>query len=59
LLPPAVLAADLDMDLLYSLNAGRFESAPVPAYPPVIEDLAVVGEHAQHEDQSIRNGGFC
>ena len=41
-LPPAVLAADLDMDKLYSLSAGRFESAAVPAYPPVIEDLAVI-----------------
>jgi len=39
---PAVLAAELDMDKLYSLSVGRFESVPVPAYPPVIEDLAVI-----------------
>ena len=62
LLPPAVLAADLDMDLLYSLNAGRFESAPVPAYPPVIEDLAViVGEstpNAEIVDAILKTGGF-
>jgi phenylalanyl-tRNA synthetase beta chain len=41
-LSPAVLAAELDMDKLYSLSGERFESTPVAAYPPVIEDLAVI-----------------
>ena len=41
-LQPAVLAAELDIDRLYSMSTGRFESASVPAYPPVIEDLAVI-----------------
>jgi len=37
-----VLAAELDADALYRLGQMRFESKPVPAYPPVIEDLAVI-----------------
>jgi len=36
------LAADLDMEALFRLKPDRFESAPIPAYPPVIEDLAVI-----------------
>jgi len=61
-LPPAVLAADLDMDRLYSLSAGRFESESVPTYPPVIEDLAViVGEstpNAEVVNAILQTGGF-
>jgi len=37
-----VLVADLDMEALFRLKPDRFESAPIPAYPPVIEDLAVI-----------------
>ena len=59
---PAVLAADLDIDRLYSLSVGRFESVPVPAYPPVIEDLAViVGESTPNVEivnAILQAGGF-
>lgn len=36
-----VMAASLDLDLLLGFS-GRFDVEPVPAYPPVLEDLAVV-----------------
>ncbi len=38
----AVLAADLDLDLLLDQVNKRFDVAPVPEYPPVKEDLAVI-----------------
>jgi phenylalanyl-tRNA synthetase beta chain len=38
----AVLAADLDLELLLSQVNERFNIAPVPAYPPVKEDLAII-----------------
>ena len=37
-----LLAAELDLDALLSLIPERYESRPVPAYPPVLEDLALV-----------------
>ena len=62
LLPPAVLAAELDADKLFSLSAGRFESAPVPVYPPVIEDLAVIVSEATPNADVVNTilqaGGF-
>ena len=42
----AVLAADLDADQLYSLASDQFEAKTVPAFPPVIEDLAVIVDEA-------------
>ncbi|MBN1265042.1 MAG: phenylalanine--tRNA ligase subunit beta [Anaerolineales bacterium] len=36
-----VVAANLDLELLLSFS-DRFDVEPVPAYPPVLEDLAVV-----------------
>ena len=36
-----VFAADLDLDVLLGFS-DRFDVEPVPAYPPVLEDLAVV-----------------
>ncbi|MBN2472587.1 MAG: phenylalanine--tRNA ligase subunit beta, partial [Anaerolineae bacterium] len=57
-----VLAADLDADALYRKAEKRFESAPVPAYPPVIEDLAmIVGDDmpaAQVQATILKAGGF-
>ena len=38
----AVLAADLDLKLLLSQVNERFDIVPVPAYPPVKEDLALI-----------------
>jgi phenylalanyl-tRNA synthetase beta chain len=40
--PNPVLAADINLDLLISLIPERYEMQPVPAFPPVLEDLAVV-----------------
>ncbi len=42
-LPAApLLAADFDLEALLAAIPDRFDVAPVPAYPPVLEDLAVV-----------------
>lgn len=41
-----VIAADLNLDLLISLIPERFDMLPVPAYPPVLEDLAIVVDEA-------------
>jgi phenylalanyl-tRNA synthetase beta chain len=40
--PNPVLAADINMDLLVSLVPDRYDMQPVSAYPPVLEDLAIV-----------------
>jgi phenylalanyl-tRNA synthetase beta chain len=37
-----VLAADLDLELLLARVDERYNVAPVPAFPPVKEDLAVI-----------------
>jgi phenylalanyl-tRNA synthetase beta chain len=37
-----ILAADLDMDMLLALVPALYEIAPVPEFPPVLEDLALV-----------------
>lgn len=55
-----VVAADLNMDLLISLIPGRYDMQPVPAYPPVLEDLALVVDEdipAERVADVIRQGG--
>jgi phenylalanyl-tRNA synthetase beta chain len=37
-----VVAADINLDLLISLIPELYDMKPVPAFPPVLEDLAVV-----------------
>jgi phenylalanyl-tRNA synthetase beta chain len=37
-----VLAADLDLELLYTLSPKDFVASPLTSYPPVIEDLAMI-----------------
>ena len=37
-----LLAADMDMDMLLALVPSLYEIAPVPEFPPVLEDLALV-----------------
>ncbi|MGE5123670.1 MAG: phenylalanine--tRNA ligase subunit beta, partial [Acidobacteriaceae bacterium] len=37
-----VVAAELNLDLLVSLVPARHEMLPVPSFPPVLEDLAIV-----------------
>ena len=59
-LPPPVLAGDFDLDALIARAANRQEVAPVPTYPPVLEDLAVIvdeGTPAEQVETAIRQGG--
>jgi phenylalanyl-tRNA synthetase beta chain len=44
--PNPILAADLNLDLLFSLIPGRYEMQPVSAFPPILEDLAIVVDDA-------------
>ena len=37
-----VLAADLDLEALQALALPYYDTAPVPAFPPVLEDIAVI-----------------
>jgi phenylalanyl-tRNA synthetase beta chain len=57
-----VLAAELDADALYCLAEKRFEAVSVPAYPPVIEDLAMIVSDempaAQVRETILKAGGF-
>jgi phenylalanyl-tRNA synthetase beta chain len=60
-LPPStVVAGEFALDVLFPLLADRFEVMPVPAYPPVLEDLAVVvdeGLEASRVVDVIREAG--
>jgi phenylalanyl-tRNA synthetase beta chain len=40
--PNPVVAADINLDLLISVVPERYDLQPVSAFPPVLEDLAVV-----------------
>jgi phenylalanyl-tRNA synthetase beta chain len=55
-----VLAAEFDMDALLTLMPARHESHPVPAFPPILEDLAmIIGEEvpAGKVEEVIRIAG--
>ena len=41
-----ILAADLDMDTLLALVPTLYDTRPVPEFPPVLEDLALVVDEA-------------
>jgi phenylalanyl-tRNA synthetase beta chain len=49
--PNPILAADLNLDLLISLIPDRYEMQPVSAFPPVLEDLAIVVDEAAPAEQ--------
>jgi phenylalanyl-tRNA synthetase beta chain len=58
--PVPVLTADLDLQAITQLAQIRFEVSSVPAYPPVLEDLAVVVDEdlpAERVAQTIRQAG--
>jgi phenylalanyl-tRNA synthetase beta chain len=58
--PNPVIAADINLDLLITLIPSRFEVRSVAAYPPVLEDLAIVVDEAVpagHVEEVIRLGG--
>jgi phenylalanyl-tRNA synthetase beta chain len=60
-LPPSpLLAAELDLGVLMALVPDRFQVEPVPAYPPALEDLAVIvdeGLAADRVKEVIQQGG--
>jgi len=45
-LPPATLAAEFDLQAILSAVPESFTVPPVPAFPPVLEDLAIVIDEA-------------
>ena len=54
------LAADMDMDFLLALVPALYDIAPVPEFPPVLEDLALVVEEslpAERVAELIRRTG--
>jgi phenylalanyl-tRNA synthetase beta chain len=56
----AVLAAELDLAVLSDLLEDRFAIVPIPAYPAVLEDLAVVVDEevpAESVQRVIREAG--
>jgi len=57
-----VIAADLDLETLFAQSPEDFKSEPLTAYPPVIEDLAMIVTEetlsADIEKVIIANGGF-
>lgn len=56
----AVLAAELDLTSLLALAPERYEMSSVPAFPPVLEDLAVVVDEIVPADrvaELIRQAG--
>ncbi len=40
----AVIAADLDLESLFKFKPQRYNALPIPAFPPVIEDLAMIAD---------------
>ncbi|MEA3439734.1 MAG: phenylalanine--tRNA ligase subunit beta [Chloroflexota bacterium] len=56
----AVLAAEMDMREIMDSIPERYETQPVPAYPPVLEDIAVIVDEdipTGRVEQVIREGG--
>ncbi len=57
-----VLAADLDIEKLYQLCSQSFVAAPINAFPPVIEDLAMIAPEGVSSAEIVRvmraSGGF-
>jgi phenylalanyl-tRNA synthetase beta chain len=49
--PPPLLAAELDLGVLMSQIPERFQVQPVPAYPPALEDLAVIVDEGLAADR--------
>ncbi len=43
---PPVLAAELDLEAVLSAIQGRYTMQPVPAFPPVLEDIAIIVDEA-------------
>ena len=55
-----ILAADMDLDAILDLVPKLYDSTPVPEFPPVLEDLALVVDEAVPADrvaEVIRQAG--
>jgi phenylalanyl-tRNA synthetase beta chain len=55
-----LLAADLDLEAILTNIPSRYDIVPVPAYPPVLEDLAVIVDEklpAEKVAEQIQAGG--
>jgi phenylalanyl-tRNA synthetase beta chain len=55
-----ILAADMDMDAILALVPALYEAAPMPEFPPVLEDLALVVDEslpAERVAELIRQTG--
>lgn len=60
LLAPAVLAADLDLGMVAALAQPRRDTRPLPVFPPVLEDIAVIvpeSTPAGEVETTIRQAG--
>ena len=58
--PAPVLAADLDLEALQALALPYYDTVPVPAFPPVLEDIAVIVDEettAEKVVEVIRKAG--
>ncbi len=58
--PAAVLAAEIDLSGVLPLVQERFRVSPVPAFPPVLEDIAVIVDEdlpAGRLEEVIRQAG--
>ena len=58
--PAAVLAAEIDLNGVLPLVQERFRVSPVPAFPPVLEDIAVIVDEdlpAGRLEEVIRQAG--
>lgn len=57
---PPVYLAEIDLDLLLAASRSLFDVEPIPAYPPVLEDMAVVVDEAvtaAEVETVLRKGG--
>ena len=57
---PPILAAELDFESLLSCVEGHYTMQPVPAFPPVLEDIAIIVEEptpAGDIESAIRQAG--
>jgi phenylalanyl-tRNA synthetase beta chain len=55
-----LLVAEFDLEAVYSLVPERYDITPVPAFPPVLEDLALIVDEAVPAEQvaeEIRQAG--
>jgi phenylalanyl-tRNA synthetase beta chain len=60
LLAPPVIVAELDMQAILASRQTRRESRPVPVFPPVLEDIAVIVDEnvpAADVEAAIWQGG--